>query len=533
MASDPPDDEPVEHDPEVARIKAEVPPLPKERREPELPQDIGDLVWGIVERNGLRLMYPDDPPYAFDRFEAYDTKRGGMGMIIEARDPQLDRQVAIKLWMTEGPESERALRDEAKLLAKLNHPNVVTIHETGKWGDHVYFVMEWIEGRDGHVWMTEQQRAWREVRDVFVLAGRGLAAAHAAGILHRDFKPANMLVGHDGRVLVADFGVGALMRSLAEEQDAPRQQAGTLVYMAPERLRGRNGDARSDQFSFCAAIWRALHGVRPYGGQKTHELLEAIDGGMIRGVWTEDVVPRWLSRVVVRGLQPDPDDRFDNMDALLDALLDEPAEPSSVDDEAAPEAPGDDGEHVLHGPAHDLDALRRPRRGRLLFLGGALAGVTATALFAVGLADEPAPTRTTRVPPPTHVTPTQPPLEDEPDPEPAPPRTIPEQVIQKIDAGEYDAADLMWRNETKRRDVEKIPTHADSIRIGKAFLEAAKQIAKDKKKDRAKEIKNIAAQWGHAAKSNLELYGESPEAGKTFLDDVKKFGESLQFSQSK
>jgi predicted Ser/Thr protein kinase len=262
-------------------------------------------------------------PYMFERFEALASLRGGMGLVIRARDPQLDRLVAIKLWMRSGLGAQEALQAEAKILARLKHPNVVTVYEPGIWKVRVYFVMEWIEGVDGHDWMT-QPRSWREVLEVFLAAGTGLAAAHDAGVHHRDFKPSNILIGNDGRVVVADFGVAESLQS-SPERDESGRIAGTPEYMAPERLRGKIGDARSDQFSFCATMWRALYDERPFAGGTIEELLGSIECGELRADPGKGV-PRWLSIVLGRGLADTPDDRYRDMRALLAALRDVPPE---------------------------------------------------------------------------------------------------------------------------------------------------------------------------------------------------------------
>jgi hypothetical protein len=316
-------------DAEVEAFIREFPPPPP------LPPDLEELARQIQCAANLRLFCgPDCPWHIFEGFEARACVIGGMGLVIEGRDPVLQRKVAIKLWQRAGPQAQMALLVEAQTLARLSHRNVVSVYETGCWGDRVFFVMEWIDGVDGHEWMQTARR-WRAVRDVFVDAGRGLAAAHDAGIQHRDFKPANMLIGHDGRVVVADFGVAD---PLDPEGDSHRRDpgdpgdpersgpgAGTPTYMAPERLRGGPGDARSDQFSFCAAMWRALFGLRPFAGETAEALLEAMADGRVR-TEHEAEVPGWLRQVVEKGLAVDPDGRHADMHVLVQALLDEPSD---------------------------------------------------------------------------------------------------------------------------------------------------------------------------------------------------------------
>ena len=314
-----------------------------------LPDDLRKLFREVSSVEQLRDAGMPEPPYPFDRFEGLDAKIGGMGLVLKARDPKLDRMVAIKLWKNSGAAANAALLAEAQTLAKLSHTNVVTIYEAGNWNTRVYFVMEWIEGQDGHDWMearfdwyaigefAERREDfdnfldWREVQRIFVAAGNGLAAAHDAGIQHRDFKPANMLIGDDGRVCVADFGVADSLRAAEADGDRREIQAGTPTYMAPERLRGQPGDARADQFSFCVALWKTLHGQRPYAGREAGDLLESIERDAIRGGMMGRDVPQWFKRVIRRGLADDPDQRYPDMHALVQALLDEPPSGDTVD----------------------------------------------------------------------------------------------------------------------------------------------------------------------------------------------------------
>ncbi|MFO7567099.1 MAG: serine/threonine-protein kinase [Enhygromyxa sp.] len=305
------------------------------------------------------------PPFMFDRFETIEIVRGGMGLVIKARDPKFNRLVGIKLLLRPGPDGPSNLMAEARALAKIKHPNVVAVYEPGEWNDRVFFVMEWIEGVDGQQWMTQKRRSWQEVRRVFIAAGRGLAAAHAVEIHHRDFKPSNMLIGHDGRVVVADFGVAS---SLHSSPAFDGRLAGTPLYMAPERVLGMRGDARADQFSFCATMWTVLHGRHPFTGETVMARLEAMEHGE---VWETlgHGVPRWLCDVVRKGLAYDPEDRYVDMHALLAALIGEPPEASGVDDDEH-----DDGvvvvdERVLH--KHRGEAPPPvPKRGLHFVIGG-------------------------------------------------------------------------------------------------------------------------------------------------------------------
>ncbi|MCA9694356.1 MAG: serine/threonine protein kinase, partial [Myxococcales bacterium] len=199
--------------------------------------------------------------------------RGGFGVVYRAHDPQLDRDIALKLLRTDQSDAEaraRLLR-EARAAARIRHPNVVAIHDADEVDGRVYIAMELIDGHSLRAWLRAEERDWREVVDVFLAAGEGLRAAHDAGIVHRDFKPDNVLIERSGRVRVLDFG---LARASLQDDAAPtkamsaRTEAqdltistvtrsgmliGTPAYMAPEQCRGQVADARIDQFSFCVA----------------------------------------------------------------------------------------------------------------------------------------------------------------------------------------------------------------------------------------------------------------------------------------
>jgi serine/threonine protein kinase len=332
-----------------------------------LPPDLYELFSAIAEKELLRKVGSPGlprPGHMLDEFEAFHCVIGGMGMIVEAIDRTLERKVALKFWLQSGEKAQEKLLSEAKALARLSHRNVVTVHGTGQWRERVYFVMEWIDGVDAKTWMA-QPRTWREVRYVFIEAGRGLAEAHDKGIHHRDFKPENVLISVDGRVVVADFGIAESLREVENTDPRWGTPAGTPVYMAPERLRGERGDARSDQFSFCVAMWRGLFGLRPFAGEKPEELLEAIELGDVRA--PPAGVPRWLSDVLRKGLANDPTERYRSMHDLLATLLDEPAGGElDVDESFTDEDPDEPDDRVLHTPAAAQDQgeapeLREPR----------------------------------------------------------------------------------------------------------------------------------------------------------------------------
>jgi len=214
---------------------------------------------------------PHEPPPA--RIGPYTVLRaigrGAMGVVYSAYDDRLDRKIAVKhlhLGRDAGPQAEARLLREAQALARVSHPNVVQVYEVGEHGREVYIAMEFVRGQTLRAWARAAARPWREVLGVYLQAGRGLAAAHAAGLVHRDFKPDNVMIGDDGRVRVMDFG---LARSQAEpvpvRPDDPLSSStanlslshtvagrllGTPAYMAPEQHIGAPGEARSDQFSF-------------------------------------------------------------------------------------------------------------------------------------------------------------------------------------------------------------------------------------------------------------------------------------------
>jgi serine/threonine protein kinase len=282
--------------------------------------------------------------------------RGGMGTVHAAYDPELDRKVAIKLLHPVADERSdptirlRLLR-EAQAIAKLSHPNVVAVHDVGVHDGRVFVAMEFVDGGTLGQWMRAEPRSWREVTRMFVAAGRGLAAAHAAGIVHRDFKPINVLLGKDGRPRVADFGIARSIDALPNEppmrlrgeleqtnrslwselEDASTNTLtrtgvflGTPAYMAPEQIEGARVDARADQFGFCVALHEALYGERPFVGGDVHSLYLEIREGRVRDGARGREVPSWLRRVVLRGLAADPAARWPDMPTLLATLEQRP-----------------------------------------------------------------------------------------------------------------------------------------------------------------------------------------------------------------
>jgi predicted Ser/Thr protein kinase len=277
--------------------------------------------------------------------------RGGMGVVYAGWDPMLERKVAIKVLRDTRYDVGRArLLREARAMAKLNHPNVITVFEVGSADDGDFIAMELVEGMNLAEWLrTPRERS--EILRVFLEAGRGLAAAHAAGLIHRDFKPGNVLVRADGCALVTDFG---LVRSGSNESsphappsgqvfacgssdglrpgdtlevpmpsavDASLTETGALLgtpqYMAPEQFQG-NSDARSDQFAFCIALWEALAGEPPFAGDTFASRCQSIEHGVPSPAGA--TLERGLRATLARGLAVAPDARWPSIDALLHAL---------------------------------------------------------------------------------------------------------------------------------------------------------------------------------------------------------------------
>jgi serine/threonine-protein kinase len=262
---------------------------------------------------------------------------GGMGVVLAAFDPELDRRVAIKLLRVgRGGNSHAMLMREGQAIAQLSHPNVIAVHDIGRYRDEVFIAMEHVSGESLSQWMDSGDRTWREVVAVFTQAGRGLAAAHDEDIVHRDFKPSNALIGDDGRVRVLDFGLARIFagddeqdggdtagddhRVLSRTLTLTGHTAGTPAYMSPEQFDGRTPDARSDIFSFCVALHEALMGEHPFGGDDIASLKANVLAGNRRSPSDSATIPRWLREVVRRGLEVDPADRYASMDELLAEL---------------------------------------------------------------------------------------------------------------------------------------------------------------------------------------------------------------------
>jgi tetratricopeptide (TPR) repeat protein len=258
---------------------------------------------------------------------------GGMGDVYAARDTTLDRKVAVKVLRQEpfrGEERRARFLREAQALGKVIHANVVTVYEAGEQRGRLYIAMELIDGQTLRAWL-ETPRPWRDVLARLIPAGRGLAAAHRQGLVHRDFKPENVFVGKDGSVRVGDFGVVGLAGATPTPAATPASEpaaaltlegslVGTPQYMAPEQLQAGPVDARADQFAFAVSLYRALYRQPPFAGATLGELRDNVLAGNVRPPPPGANVPRRFERVVLRGLARQPEARHRSLDAMLAAL---------------------------------------------------------------------------------------------------------------------------------------------------------------------------------------------------------------------
>jgi len=273
---------------------------------------------------------------------------GSMGIVYAAFDPQLDRKIALKMLpgdsgdLEADAEKRARMMREAQAMARLSHPNVVHVHDVGTFQDQIFVAMEFIQGQSLTRWLDSEKRSWRDILSVFIRAGRGLQAAHAAGLVHRDFKPDNVMVGNDGVARVMDFGlvssVAASPTAWATPAPMPAVRGGvagtdpakpitrsgallgTPAYMAPEQWTGKKIDHRADQFSFCVSLFEALYGIRPFEGKTAFELAANESQGRIRDVPPGSPVPFYIRRAVVRGLAAEPKLRHASMQELLQVL---------------------------------------------------------------------------------------------------------------------------------------------------------------------------------------------------------------------
>lgn len=368
------------------------------------------------ERLHGRVLGAKSGPLQLDRYILLDRLgAGGVGVVHVAYDPELDRKVAVKLVQFKGGRERRAegqarLQREAQAMAKLAHPNVVRVYDVGSYeeGDlagagtdltktadlpaqGVFVVMELVTGQDLRHWCRAEPRSRGEILDAYRQAGHGLAEAHRAGLIHRDFKPSNVLMGEDGRARVLDFGLARVLDSVeatptptptpapdrpprvgdvdplsgrVQALDTPLTQTGALMgtpaYMAPEQHAGGAVDARADQFAFCAALFEALYGVRPFPGRTAKELEQSKLSDQPAPVARDQRLPARQHAAVLRGLRADPVNRFESMAPLLREL--------------------------------ERDPIRT--RNRALALGGIVSLTAAAVFFAARTGDEPDPCAT-------------------------------------------------------------------------------------------------------------------------------------------
>ncbi|PCC68598.1 Serine/threonine protein kinase [Nannocystis exedens] len=326
-----------------------------------------------------RALFPRrTTPVQIGRFQILSlVGRGGMGVVYAAYDDLLDRKVAVKVLLAESVRdpalSRSRLMREAQAMARLQHANIVTVHEVGQDDGQVFVAMEFVRGTTLDAW-ARQDRPWREIVATFVRAGRGLEAAHRAGLVHRDFKPANVMVGDDGAVKVLDFGLArAADDGAPQEPELPRHVhaaeshlapltrtgvvLGTPAYMSPEAHRGEPSTAAGDQFSFCVSLYQCLYRQPPFDTTSLATLLADLRRGKVAPPPAGTPVPARIFRALRRGLASAPADRFPSMTALLAEL------------------------------EHDPGATRR----RLAILGSTAAATATAAFLAAGQGPEPAP----------------------------------------------------------------------------------------------------------------------------------------------
>jgi hypothetical protein len=291
--------------------------------DPDLPPRWNRLRYLICRKATLHILNPERERHKIGRFEGLKLRgKGGFGIVFLCYDPDLDRNVAIKICAAPKPDAGTRVLEEARMLAKVSHPNVITVLETGEYQGDLFYVMEYVHGFTALDYaLCKPIPTWQEIVDVYLAAGAGLAAAHAAGVVHGDFKPSNILVDKEVKwPRVADFGLARMRIESAPEHEREQLcvRAGTLPYMSPELLRNGQADTSSDMWAFCVSLWESIERTLPFVGANTKEMLDAIDHNEPRFVG--DRVPRPLRDVLRTGLSKDPSDRYPDMDALLLAI---------------------------------------------------------------------------------------------------------------------------------------------------------------------------------------------------------------------
>lgn len=272
----------------------------------------------------------------FGRFTVLEQAgAGSMGVVYAAYDPSLDRRVALKVLRGSANAGRRrdAVRREALALARVSHPNVVPIYEVAEADGRLFLAMEYVDGPTLDTWLKASARPWTRIVELFVDMAGGLAAAHAQGLVHRDFKPANVLVGADERPRIIDFGLARALDEGPDDDAAPETSGefarlsvalsrngrlkGTPAYMAPEQIDGKQPTIASDQFNFCVSLFEALSGQAPF----PRDSLPILRSAIARGDFTDSAgVPNDVMAIVRRGLAADPSARWPSMDALGIAL---------------------------------------------------------------------------------------------------------------------------------------------------------------------------------------------------------------------
>lgn len=309
------------------------PPVETSAPTAHLGGDVGSMASLLHEVAATGASAPLTPGTVIDGQYRVDKAvgAGGMGVVYLARDLRLERAVAIKLGAARSSSALARIQGEAAALAQLSHPNVVVVHQVGQHAGRIYIAMEYVGGGTARSWVSERPRTWREIVALYAAAGDGLAAAHEAGLVHRDVKPDNVVVGDDGRPRVADFGLARAIAAAdgdADEGAASGEVAstrtgavvGTLGYMPPEQLAGEAVDARADQFAFAVSLYEALFGQPPFVGTTYAELVQHVVAGVPLEIPRATPVPAAIQRAILRGLARQPADRFASMDELLAAL---------------------------------------------------------------------------------------------------------------------------------------------------------------------------------------------------------------------
>lgn len=300
-------------------------------RSPRSTQDLSEDQREQLDRLRARMGFIDSsdatPRLIDERYEVLQTLgHGGMGVVYRVHDRELDSdRVALKL-VRQNPArdvsvEQARLRDEARRLVQLrDHPHVVTVHDVGTHRGSSYLTMEFVDGSDVRRWCEKVRPTRAQILHAYLGAARGLQAAHDIGLVHRDFKPDNLLIDRQGTAKVADFGVAAAapeeLASTVDGESHYTTVCGTVNYMAPEQMAGERPDARSDQFSFCVALWESLTGALPYPWHDVGSQRAALMGSPARA----DRVPRWLRRTLIRGMAAIRSRRFADMRDIIRRL---------------------------------------------------------------------------------------------------------------------------------------------------------------------------------------------------------------------